>query len=853
MITLKMMANLLQRVVLLAKIRLLCRTIIKPLEKQLMPDRALSSGHLSPPSQFFWGRLRPLMRLLVLPLLLATLLPTMAHAGDTTAPSQPRIDATQAKQLLGVLNDEAKRKQFVATLTNLTAAQNATRQVSLPDQVLNSLSTLGDRTMKQLHALHQNVVNFRSIGPWTMQVWQSKPLQNEIIRVLLRVALMIVGSFVLFHVMKLALQLPRRKLDTLAQDNDRRRFHREAQKLKEASAANAKTEEETHGPSSASDKQDNTADTTQTDLDEQLRRQGALSRLLISFHRLPYTIGNAVLDGLMVLMFPLTALLIQSVDPSPDNAILHSVWSIAWLAGIGLGSWVIILRALLAPKQPWFRLTVLQDYSAKFLYSSLHNIAAVLAWGYTALIVLHNCTLPTSVSLGLEKLLALVVHLMVAVMILRARSMIKRACDRVGVRNHRLAALMHIIARGWWIVALFFDFALWLVWAADIQGGYAAILHLFVRTCIALVVMRVVSILAYGGLSRLTHALTNSELSQETQTRILRYYPTAQRLLAIIIALLTLFALTVAWGAPVYSIFGQHTLGAQLFSSIVTIIIALLIGVVAWEVVNVSIEHQIRRLGQKESVEQQNRMARLRTLQPMFRILLLVVLVIVIGLTVLSQLGINTGPLLASASIFGVALGFGSQKLVQDFISGIFLLMENALTVGDSVTLNGTYGVVEKLSLRSVHVRANDGSMNIFSFSSLGQVTNYNRDFSRAMIAIDVSYDTDTDVAVQAILDIAKGLRQDPAFASHIIADFNLWGVASLNDFSVTIRGTFPTTTSGRWPVEWEFYRRVKKTFEERNITIPFPTRTINVQNVPEEGTPHAVPSQAASVEGAAD
>lgn len=809
-----------------------------------MPDRAFSSGRHSPPSQFFWGHFRPLLRLFVVPLLLISLAPTLAQATTTPAPAGPHIDAAQAKQLIGVLNDDAKRKQFVTTLSNLTAAQTSTAQkASLPDQVLTNLSSFGSRTMIQLRVLHQNALNFREIIPWVQHVWQNKSTQSQISCVLLRVALMIVGSFVLIQVMRLLLKLPRNKLDELAKDHDRLQFHREADKLRAASAANAKAEKAEAEDDSSEDQKTST-DAAQPDFEDQLRRQGALSRLLISLHRFPYTFGNAVLDGLIILMFPLTALLIQSLDPAPTDETLQSVWSIAWISGIGLGLWTILIRALLAPKQPWLRLTVLQDNVAKFLYYSFLHLATVLAWGYTALIVLHHCTLPPDVSLSLEKLLVLVVHAMVAIMILRARGMIKHVCDRVTTRSPRLAPLMRVIARCWWVVALFFDVALWLVWAANIQGGYDVILRIFVRTCVALVLMRVLSILAYGGLSRIVHALTDSTLTHETQNRILRYYPVAQRLLAVVIAVLTALSLAVAWGAPIYSVFGEHTLGGQLFSSIITIIIALVVGVVAWEVVNVAIENQIRRLGQKDSVEQQNRMARLRTLQPMFRILLLVVLVIVIGLTVLSQLGINTGPLLASASIFGVALGFGSQKLVQDFISGIFLLMENALTVGDSVTLNGTYGVIEKLSLRSVHIRANDGSMNIFSFSSLGQVTNYNRDFSRAMIIVEVGYDVDTDVAVQALLDIAQDMRKDPNFSSDIIDDFQLWGVSALNDFSVTVRGTFPTTTSGRWPVEWEFYRRVKKTFEERGITIPFPTRTINLQDVPEAGTSRAVPSR---------
>ena len=121
------------------------------------------------------------------------------------------------------------------------------------------------------------------------------------------------------------------------------------------------------------------------------------------------------------------------------------------------------------------------------------------------------------------------------------------------------------------------------------------------------------------------------------------------------------------------------------------------------------------------------RAARLRTLLPMLRTLLFVMIALVVVLTGLSQLGVNVGPLLAGASIFGVALGFGSQKLVQDFITGIFLLMENAMQVGDWVTLAGVSGTVEYLSIRTVRLRAGDGSLYTIPFSSVTTVNNTNR------------------------------------------------------------------------------------------------------------------------------
>lgn len=761
----------------------------------------------------------------------------------TPSPAAPRINPDQARQLLGVLNDPKARQQFVATLTNLTEAQQATdqnRHVALVDMAMNNLSEIGADTLHHIHLFVQTLVNFRAFIPWARKVWDTPELQQEILRICWRVALMVAGGVALSYTMRLVLTKLRRRLEILAHNHEHTVIVKEVESLQ----ADKATQRDTTLPRSTTDEAGDSGPAIPDDHARQeallktnlaeaqrdaLYRRGTLVRLMVVFHRLPYTFGCFCLDIIGILMFPLVALLIQTFDPNPDERTLRAVWSITWLASVSLGVWLALLRAFLAPRHPWLRLSLLHESTAQFLAGWLGRIGIVTSWGVTALIIFRDCTLPHPVLSALTKLLTLSVHIMLAFMIVKGRSYVTAACDRSGKRNKRLASVLHIFSKTWWIIALFFDLALWLVWAADIRDGYQIVWRLFVRTCIAVLFVRIVSILLYGALERLFHSMNDWRLSQEAQSRILRYYPAIQRIFSVFLALLTIFSLALAWGAPVYSLIGQHSLGAELLSSLAAIMIALLIGVSIWEATNIAIEHKIRRLTKEKSQDDMVQAARIRTLQPMLRILLLVVLGAIICLTILSELGVNTAPLLAGASIFGVAIGFGSQKLVQDFISGIFLLLENALTVGDAVTLNGTYGIIERLSLRTVHVRANDGSMNIFPFSSLGQIINYNRDFARAIILVEVSYDADTDAAVQALYDITKGMREDPAYGPMIIDDLNIWGVDSLNDSSVTIKGTLPTTTAGRWPVQRQFNRRIKKTFQERGIGLPFPTRTLDI------------------------
>jgi small-conductance mechanosensitive channel len=231
------------------------------------------------------------------------------------------------------------------------------------------------------------------------------------------------------------------------------------------------------------------------------------------------------------------------------------------------------------------------------------------------------------------------------------------------------------------------------------------------------------------------------------------------------------------------------------------------------------------------------RAARFRTLLPILRTLLLIALLGVFGLTALSEVGVNIAPLLAGAGILGVAIGFGSQKLVQDFITGIFLLIENAMQVGDWVTVAGLSGSVENLSIRTMRLRAGDGSVHIIPFSSVSTVTNVNRGIGNAAISVNVPIEEDTDHVSDVLADIAKQMRSERRFADMMRSDFQLWGVDKVDAGTVTIVGQIVCSDSGRWAVQREFNRRMAMRFKEQGIRIATPVSTILMRRVPEPET----------------
>ena len=203
--------------------------------------------------------------------------------------------------------------------------------------------------------------------------------------------------------------------------------------------------------------------------------------------------------------------------------------------------------------------------------------------------------------------------------------------------------------------------------------------------------------------------------------------------------------------------------------------------------------------------------------------------------------------------IVGLAISFGSQQLVQDVINGMFLLLENAMQVGDWVTVSGLSGSVEALSVRTIRLRAGDGSVHVIPFSSVTTVTNTNKGVGNAAVSVTVASDEDTDRVGEVLKEIGAGLRQDPAFRDNILDDFALWGVDKVDGATATVVGQMKCRDSGRWGVQREFNRRIKKRFQELGIQIAVPAQAIILARAPrhEEHRPEPAPAKPKDPSGA--
>lgn len=453
-------------------------------------------------------------------------------------------------------------------------------------------------------------------------------------------------------------------------------------------------------------------------------------------------------------------------------------------------------------------------------------VVCIIALEFVAGDVLGELGASGRVAESVQKLLALVAHGVLILMVLASRVQISAWLHRQSRPNSALSAILDAVAALWPTIAIITIAGSWLVWAMDIPDTYKLIVRVVVATAGVLLVSRTLGSIALDAFDR--RFTTWSGASRNTVSgRLAGYHRSARTLVRLGVVILTILALTEAWGVGSLSWFGAGHVGHRVVGLFFQLLILIFLGVACWEAADLAFEKRVTVLMESASIA---RATRLRTLQPIIRLALIVLILLVVIMTALNAVGINVGPLLAGAGILGVALGFGSQKLVQDFITGIFLLVEDAVDVGDWVTVAGLSGSVEHISIRTIRLRAGDGSVHLIPFSAVTSVTNTNRGIGNAAVAANIDPREDTDQVAAILTDIAVQMRQDPEFSNAMQSDLQLWGVDKVDGAMTTIAGQIVCTDAGRWPVQREFNRRMKKRFEQEGISLAIPQQTVRVE-----------------------
>ncbi len=732
------------------------------------------------------------MRSLTILVLAASFLCPLGALAQAAAPSLPPAAATltpaQAQAVLNVLKDDKARAQFTAVLEDMVRAIPAVAPAHAgpslaADSVGADLLLQGSHWAAdlagQLTGMAQALGDAPLLWRWLANAAQEPRFQARILSIGWKLVLVVAGA---------------RGVEWLA-----RRFLQPACALLGARAP----------------ADDLLADGARADSGGR-RGFNVAWRLL---RRLPFILAGFLLDLAPVAVFAAVGHLLLA---TPLGATINGRLVVIAVvnAYVICRAVMCVTRMVVSPREPRLRLIQCSDRWAAYIERWMRRLSIVAVFGFAAGEIGLLLGLDRSAYDVAMKLVGLAVHTMLVVVVLQSRQAVARRLRARHSKAGVLASLQNGLASRWHLIAIFYIVAIWLVAAAEIQDGYERLLHFFIVTSATVLVGRLAGIVLLGALDRAAHADADGAVQHsDLKQRIAIYYPALRAVLIGLVSAATAIGLLEAWGYRPVRWFSGGQLGERVLSALGTSAVAVLLAVVAWEAANAAVENKVASFTR---AAQMARAARLRTLLPILRTTLLVTILIITGLIVLSQIGVNIAPLLAGAGVLGVAIGFGSQKLVQDLITGLFLLLENTMQVGDVVVLGGLSGTVENLSIRTIRLRALDGSVHIIPFSSVTTVTNQTRDFSYALIDLPIGLNEEPDRIGDLLSGVAKGMRAEPRWKDAITADLEVMGVYAFSDSSWTMRVRIRTEAAQRWAVNREFNRRVKYCFDKNGVQSPF-------------------------------
>ncbi len=286
-----------------------------------------------------------------------------------------------------------------------------------------------------------------------------------------------------------------------------------------------------------------------------------------------------------------------------------------------------------------------------------------------------------------------------------------------------------------------------------------------------------------------------------------------------IIFALLLYSIAIIWEITQFN-FLTSDMALNFFGNILSLTIISLIALLLWEIINISIEYGIMK---SASADQ----SRLRTLLPIMQNVLLVMFAVLFTLVILSEVGVDIMPLLAGAGIVGIAIGFGAQTIVKDFITGFMIILEDLIQVGDVASLGGKSGLIEKITIRKVQLRGLDGIVYTIPFSEISIVENMTKDYSFYLLDVGVAYRENPDEVIEYMKEIDEDMRSDDEFKDYMLEPIEILGVDQFADSAVIIKARLKTRPIKQWVVGREYNRRMKHKFDEHNVEIPFPHQTI--------------------------
>ncbi len=538
--------------------------------------------------------------------------------------------------------------------------------------------------------------------------------------------------------------------------------------------------------------------------------------------RIPFLLARTVVDIVPVAAFGAAAYFVLSlIDPANVTRLV----AIALInASVISRSFMAAARMLFAPRASNLRVLSLTDETANYFVIWTRRFTNLVVYGYFLAEAALLLGLPTGGYAATTKVIGLLVALLAVIFILQNR---RTLADGIRGDQERGSIGVRMLRRRfadiWHVLAIVYVFALYVVWSLEIDGGFEFVFEATVLSLVILLVAKLVMIASHHGME------AGFGIKQETMDRFPGLAYRANRYFAIlhyaingVVVVLAAFAILEAWGVNAFDWIGT-SLGRRLAGTVISVAFVAVLSILFWEMVSSVIERYLSRgeNGEKDIS------ARARTLLPLLRKASLIVIATIGGFIILSQIGVDIGPLLAGAGVVGLAVGFGSQTLVKDVITGLFILAEDQFAVGDVVRVSDKAGLVEAITIRTIRLRDLSGNVHTIPFSAVTTVENMTKDFSRYVFEVGVAYREDVDEVIEVLRGLGEEMQADEYYGNLINEPLEILGLDQFGDSAIVIKARFTTRPIKQWEVGREFNRRMKRRFDELGIEIPFPHQTI--------------------------
>jgi len=519
-------------------------------------------------------------------------------------------------------------------------------------------------------------------------------------------------------------------------------------------------------------------------------------------------------------------------------------------------------RVIFSPSTSALRLFPMQDRDASFLYKWIIGITFIAGFFAGIASLFENLGVDKHLFLMMYSLAGAAVILALVIMIWQSRKRVGQAIwsedadAGSGARSMRAA-----LARNWHYFATLYVLAAGGIWVGKaLNEENVTVVNLILSIFLIPIVIGVDQwvqrlLKIASGESRETIDLSDDEPAKPDEPAdaagkmdIAHYVPLIRRFFRIFLVAFLFFGSMRLWGIDLQ-------FGRMFTRSALSVVLILLLSFITWQLIKARIDQKIKEEMPDDDEEAEEGGAggsRMGTLLVLLRKFVLAVMFILVSLIILSSLGVNIGPLIAGAGVFGLALGFGAQTLVKDIISGVFFLMDDAFRVGDFIETGGTKGMVEHISLRSLRLRNPRGPIHTIPFGDMGTVTNNSRDYIVSKLDFRVRYDTNVDSVRKIIKKINKKIMKDPEMGPVMLGKLKSQGVRELDDSAMVMRVKFKTVPGEQFVIKREVFRMMQEAFRENGIE--FAHRNVTVYLPPSEadGTPEKKALEAGAAAAAA-